>query len=139
MADDLAVELLDKVLDLAGRVSGVMRDGLEALALTEPLANLLWILDPAADPVSLRRLATRLHCDPSNITLLCTQLETRRFAERRPHPGDGRVRTLVLTDEGAEVRRRLIALVNRRSPLSMLDQAEQRALLIMLTKALAEL
>lgn len=139
-SDELAAELLDQVVGLAGRVAGILREGLEALDLTEPLANLMWIVDPAAeDPVSLRRLADRLHRDPSNISLLCVQLEDRGYAERRPHPRDGRVRTLVLTDRGAEVRRRLIALVTSRSPLSVLDEAEQRQLHAMLTRALAAL
>lgn len=138
-SDELAAELLDQVVGLAGRVAGILRDGLEALDLTEPLANLMWIVDPAADAVPLRTLAARMHRDPSNISLLCVQLEDRGFAERRPHPRDGRIRTLVLTEKGADVRQRLIALVTARSPLSVLDDAEQRQLHLMLTKALAAL
>lgn len=48
--------------------------------------------------------------DPSNITLLSTKLEERGLAERRPHPGDGHVRTLVLTTEGRKVREQLLAI-----------------------------
>jgi MarR family transcriptional regulator, organic hydroperoxide resistance regulator len=134
-----AAELLDQVVGLAGRVAGILHEGLEALDLTEPLANLMWIVDPAVDPVALRKLAARLHCDPSNITLLCAQLEDRGFAERRPHPRDGRIRTVVLTEKGAEVRQRLVAMVTARSPLSVLDEGEQFQLHVMLTKVLAAL
>lgn len=137
-SNELAATLLDQMMGLSGQVAGIMRDHLPALDLTEPLANLMWILDPALEPVSLRRLAERLHCDPSNITLLSTQLEGRGLAERRPHPRDGRIRTLALTEAGAGVRRQLLDLVAARSPLAVLDDAEQRQLHAMLTKALAE-
>jgi MarR family transcriptional regulator, organic hydroperoxide resistance regulator len=137
MTNELAAELLDKVVNIAGRVSGIMRAGIETLDLTEPLANLVWLLDPNVDPVSLRKLAARLHCDPSNISQLSVQLEQRGFAERRPHPRDRRVRTLVLTPDGMEIRQRLVALVTARSPLSALDDAEQRQLNTILAKALA--
>jgi DNA-binding MarR family transcriptional regulator len=137
MTNELAAELLDKVVSIAGRVSGIMHDGIETLDLTEPLANLVWLLDPNVDPVSLRKLAARLHCDPSNISQLSVQLEQRGLAERRPHPRDRRVRTLVLTPDGMEIRQRLVALVTARSPLSALDDAEQRQLNTILAKALA--
>lgn len=136
-SNELAATLLDQVMELAGQVAGIMHDHLQALGLTEPLANLLWIVDPALDPVPLRKLAERLHCDPSNITLLSTQLEERGMAERRPHPRDGRIRTLALTEAGAGVRRQLSDLVTARSPLAVLDEAEQRQMHAMLTKALA--
>ncbi|GAA3527076.1 hypothetical protein GCM10022222_07590 [Amycolatopsis ultiminotia] len=138
-SNKLAAELLDQVMSLSGRVAGIMRDGLEALDLTETLANLIWLVDPAVDPVPLRKLAVQLRCDPSNVTLLSTQLEEKGLAERRPHPRDGRVRTLVLTEKGADVRNRLLTLVTARSPLSVLDDAEQRQLHRFLAKALAPL
>lgn len=137
MTNELAAELLDKVVNIAGRMSGIMRDGIETLDLTEPLANLVWLLDPILEPVSLRKLAAQLRCDPSNISQLAVQLEQKGFAERRPHPRDRRVRTLVLTPEGMKVRQRLVALVTAQSPLSVLDEAEQRQLNAMLAKALA--
>lgn len=133
---ELGAELLDQVMTLSGRIAGIMREGLEALDLTETLANLIWLVDPAADPVPLRSLAARLHYDPSNVTLLATQLEERGLARRQPHPRDGRVRTLVLTEKGVGVRKRLLALVTARSPLAVLDESEQRRLHTYLAKAL---
>ncbi|WP_344855270.1 MarR family winged helix-turn-helix transcriptional regulator [Amycolatopsis ultiminotia] len=135
-SNKLAAELLDQVMSLSGRVAGIMRDGLEALDLTETLANLIWLVDPAVDPVPLRKLAARLHYDPSNVTLLCSRLEEKGLAERRPHPRDGRVRTLVLTKKGVQVRNRLLRQVTARSPLGVLDAAEQRQLQVTLTKVL---
>ena len=137
--DEVAATLLYQVMAVAGQVTGRMQDGLERLDLTGPTANLLWTLDPGAEPQSLRKLATLLHCDPSNITLLSAQLEERGLAERRPHPGDGRVRTLVLTGEGRKVREQLLAIVAKRSPFAELDAEEQRTLRSLLGKALTSL
>ncbi|MFD5825709.1 MarR family winged helix-turn-helix transcriptional regulator [Lentzea sp. NPDC060358] len=136
--DELAASLLYQVTALAGEVAGRMRDGLERLELTGPTANLVWVLDPDAEPQPLRKLAGLLRCDPSNISLLSAQLEERGLAERRPHPRDGRVRTLVLTGEGREVRERLLAVVARHSPFVGLGAEEQRLLHSLLAKALAE-
>ncbi|WP_413760452.1 MarR family winged helix-turn-helix transcriptional regulator [Streptomyces sp. MMBL 11-3] len=136
-SSDIAARTLDQVVQLAASITGVMRDGLEELDLTEPLANLLWILDPEAPPLPLRKLALRLHCDPSNVSQLSVQLEDKGLGQRRPHPEDGRVRTLVLTERGVEVRTQLLDLVAARSPLAVLGDAEQERLQAMLTKALA--
>jgi len=136
--DELAASLLYQVMALAGEVAGRMHDGLERLELTGPTANLLWILDPDAEPQPLRKLATLMRCDPSNISLLSAQLEERGLAERRPHPRDGRVRTLVPTAEGRKVRDRLLAVVARHSPFAHLDEEEQLLLRSLLAKALAD-
>jgi len=136
--DELAASLLYQVMALAGEVAGRMHDGLERLELTGPTANLLWILDPDAEPQPLRKLATLMRCDPSNISLLSAQLEERGLAERRPHPRDGRVRTLVPTAEGRKVRERLLAVVARHSPFAHLDEEEQLLLRSLLAKALAD-
>jgi DNA-binding MarR family transcriptional regulator len=56
------------------------------------------------EPLKLSDLATRLHCDNSNVTGIADRLEAAGLAERRPHPTDRRVKTLQLTDRGAEVR-----------------------------------
>ncbi|MQY13188.1 hypothetical protein SRB5_33310 [Streptomyces sp. RB5] len=135
-ANELEAVLLDQLTRLAGWVAGVMQEALEGFGLTVPQANLLWVVDPATAAVPLGRLAARLHCDPSNVTLLCAQLEEKGLAERRPYPGDGRVRTLVLTERGADARRRLLALVAARSPFAVLDEDERRRLTAMLAKAL---
>lgn len=134
--DELAASLLYQVTAIAGQVTGRMQEGLERLELTGPTANLLWVLNPEGEPQSLRKLAALLHCDPSNVTLLSAQLEERGLAERRPHPGDRRVRTLVLTPEGRKTRQRLLATVAKRSPFADLDDEEQLLLHALLAKAL---
>ncbi|MHA6629677.1 MarR family winged helix-turn-helix transcriptional regulator [Pseudonocardia sichuanensis] len=129
--------LVEQVLHLATAVAEDLQDAVGELGLTTPLANLVWLLDPDADPVPLRQLAGRLHCDPSNVTLLSDRLEEKGIAERRPHPGDGRVRTLVLTPAGEAVRRRILEHVEQHSPLAALDAGQQRQLQGLLATALA--
>ena len=134
--DEVGASLLYQVTAIAGQITGRMQEGLERLELTGPTANLLWVLDPEGEPQALRKLATLLRCDPSNITLLSAQLEERGLAERRPHPRDGRVRTLVLTPEGRKIRQRLLSTVAKHSPFAELEDQEQRLLQRLLAKAL---
>lgn len=136
-ANELAAVVLRQLVDLASGVISGMRPWLEELDLSQPLAELIWTVPADGEPMPLRKLAARLHCDPSNVTLLSAKLEERGLAERRPHPRDGRVRTLVLTDAGRDVRERMVEIATRRSPLAVLDEAEQRQLHEMFTKALA--
>ena len=83
--------------------------------------------------------AAQLRCDPSNLTLISAKLEERGLAERRPHPEDRRVRTLVLTEAGRDVRERLIGMVARHSPVGGLNTEEQQHLQTLLAKALTTL
>jgi DNA-binding MarR family transcriptional regulator len=56
------------------------------------------------EPTTMTELAQALKCDNSNVTGIADRLEAAGLAERRAHPSDRRVKTLVLTDKGAEVR-----------------------------------
>jgi DNA-binding MarR family transcriptional regulator len=74
-------------------------------------------------------LATVLACDASNATWLVDRLEERGLVERRPHPGDRRVKSVVLTPEGAQTRARLIErLSTPPDDLVTLDRADLEAL-----------
>ena len=54
-------------------------------------------------------LARTWGCDPSNATFIIRRLEQARLAERRPMPGDGRVKLVALTARGEKVRKELLA------------------------------
>jgi len=129
--------LVEQLISLSGLVVGMTRSVVDAEGLTETQANLLWLLDPAAEPRSLRQLAVRLQCDPSNITLISAKLEEKGLAHRAPHPADGRVRTLVLTKAGEEARARLLATTYAHSPFTVLGEREQQQLHRLLGKVLA--
>ena len=77
------------------------------LGLTPGDMKTLFELDP--DPgCSMSELANTLHCDASNATWLVDRLEERGLVERRPHPRDRRVKSVVLTPEGIATKKLLV-------------------------------
>ncbi|WNV86451.1 MarR family transcriptional regulator [Umezawaea sp. Da 62-37] len=128
--------LVEQLIDLNSLVAGMTRAVVEAEGLNESQANLLWLLDPGAEPVSLKQLAGKLKCDPSNVTLISAKLEEKGLAVRAPHPEDGRVRTLVLTKAGKKARERVLAGAYGRSPFKVLGERDQQQLHRLLKKVL---
>jgi DNA-binding MarR family transcriptional regulator len=79
---------LHEACDLTGLSPGVLKT---LLQLT------------AEQPVAMRDLADRFHCDPSYVTSLVDGLEGAGLAERRTHPTDRRVKMVALSPSGVEV------------------------------------
>lgn len=74
---------------------------------------------------SMGDLAVLLACDASNVTWLVDRLEERGLVERRPHPRDRRVKSVVLTPEGAKTKALLIErLLTPPEDLVGLDRAD---------------
>jgi DNA-binding MarR family transcriptional regulator len=104
--------------------------------LTPPQLFALRTLDPD-NPSPMRALASALHCDTSNVTGLVDGLEAHGLVERRPAEHDRRVRMLVVTERGAQVRERLLAAIHEVPPeLAALSAADQRALRDIMRRAL---
>ena len=80
--------------------------------LSPPQLTALRQLDAQA-PLPMRELAERLHCDNSNVTGIVDRLESRGLVERRSADHDRRVKHLVLTADGAELREQVDALLDR--------------------------
>jgi DNA-binding MarR family transcriptional regulator len=97
-------------------------------------AHALYLL---GTPRSMGELAQRLVCDASNVTGLVDRLEGRGLIERRPTTDDRRVRMLVLTPAGEELRARALARFTEPPPgIAALTSDEQRTLRDLLRKAL---
>ena len=112
--------------------------GLAELGLGFAQAHALRMLDPE-EPIAMSALVERLFCDASNVTGLVDRLEARGLVERRPDPDDRRVKMLVVTPEGADVRRRLRERMEQPpEALQGLSADEQRTLRDLLRKALGE-
>ena len=77
------------------------------LGLTPGHVKCLFALDPEA-PCSMGELAEAQGCDPSSATWLVDRLEERGLVERRPHPRDRRVKSVVLTSAGETTKKSLI-------------------------------
>jgi MarR family transcriptional regulator, organic hydroperoxide resistance regulator len=113
-------------------------DTIAELGLSLPQAHALKVLRPG-HPIAMRELAGGLHCDPSNITGIVDRLGDRGLVERGSAPGDRRVKTLMLTREGAALRMRLLDRLSEPPPgLGKLSPAEQRQLHDLLRRALLD-
>jgi DNA-binding MarR family transcriptional regulator len=83
-------------------------------------------------------LAEHWGCDASYVTALADGLEERGLVERRPHPTDRRVKTIVLTSEGRARRDRALELLSEPpSAFASLDRTELRQLRDLLGKLVA--
>jgi DNA-binding MarR family transcriptional regulator len=84
-------------------------------------------------PLPMHHLATVLGCDNSNVTGLVDRLETRGLVARQPSPDDRRVKHIVLTGAGRELRSELLARVGQPAAglerLTALEQIQLRDLL----------
>jgi DNA-binding MarR family transcriptional regulator len=87
-------------------------------------------------PCTMSELAQALHCDNSNVTGIADRLEAAGLAERRPHPTDRRVKTLVLTERGAAVRGAYDARLGFVPPeLAALSDEDAETLLAIIARA----
>ncbi|HLQ56347.1 MAG TPA: MarR family transcriptional regulator [Streptosporangiaceae bacterium] len=86
-------------------------------------------------PMAMKELGRRLHCDPSFVTVIADGLEKRGLARREAHPGDRRIRNIVLTGAGVEMRQRMERELAAVMPWSsVLDIHEREQLLTLLRK-----
>jgi len=122
-----------------GRLFWEMRPRMIRIAgefgLSPPQLFALRTLDPEA-PVPMRALAAALHCDSSNVTGLVDGLAAQGLVERREAEHDRRVRMLVVTERGAEVRQHMLDVMQEvPEALAGLSPADQRALRDILQRA----
>jgi DNA-binding MarR family transcriptional regulator len=120
------------VKGLANHIEAHLRVRAATLGLTAPQGTALREL---TRPMTLRELAERMSCEPSNITFIADRLEEQGYLERHPHPDDRRAKQLVLTPKGTELRERLLELLSEDSPLAPLAPEEQDVLQHLLTRA----
>jgi MarR family transcriptional regulator, organic hydroperoxide resistance regulator len=92
-----------------------------------------------ATPMPMNELASLLACDNSNVTGLIDRLEARDLVTRQPSPYDRRVKHLVLTDAGRELRARMLDRVGHPpAGFERLTAAENRQLRDLMRKVLAD-
>ncbi len=100
--------------------------------MTPVQARALLALD---HPVPMRELAEHLRCDPSNVTGIADRLESRGLVRRQAQAGDRRVKHLVATTAGEQLRNQLEAALLETSPfMAVLSQRERRSLRNLLRK-----
>ena len=86
----------------------------------------------------MKDLATAWHCDASYVTVLVDDLEARGWVARQAHPDDRRLRVVLLTPSGEEVRRQLLDRLGEPPAFfAAISEAEQLAMRDILRKLLA--
>ncbi|MGW2313632.1 MarR family winged helix-turn-helix transcriptional regulator [Actinomadura luteofluorescens] len=118
---------------LAQQIADHVRERAVTLGLTAAQAT---ALREMTGPMTMRELAERMSCEPSNATFVIDKLEKQGLVERRAHPTDRRARLLVLTADGNALRERLLELLAQDSPLAGLTAQQQRALQELLEQAI---
>ncbi|HEY6398556.1 MAG TPA: MarR family transcriptional regulator [Solirubrobacteraceae bacterium] len=87
-------------------------------------------------PLPMHQLASILACDNSNVTGIVDRLEARGLVARKPYAQDRRVKHIVLTPLGAELRAGMESrMADGSADLGRLSAAEQRQLRDLLRKA----
>src|SRR6185437_12874154 len=100
--------------------------------------HVLRLLEPGK-AVPMGRLAGGLGCDASNITGVVDRLEARGLVQRQAAERDRRVKVLVVTERGLDLRRRLLLRMSEPpEPIRRLSPADQRALAKILRRALTQ-
>jgi MarR family transcriptional regulator, organic hydroperoxide resistance regulator len=126
-------ELCGLVNGLAQQIADHVRERAVTLGLTAAQAT---ALREMTGPMTMRELAERMSCEPSNATFVIDKLEKQGLVERHPHPTDRRAKHLVLTAAGSASRERLLELLVQDSPLAGLGSEQQRALQSLLEQAI---
>ena len=103
----LARQVWSRMFDFLMRTAPERNRSLGRRGLTPNDARALSSLDRVTGR-SMRELAKQWECDASNATWIVDRLERFGLAERRPVPGDRRVRQVVLTPAGERLRAELL-------------------------------
>jgi MarR family transcriptional regulator, organic hydroperoxide resistance regulator len=129
--DQLNAEILESVSELIGRVIGHGEQLAQKLGIPGPFIKALHTMDC---PMAMKELGKRMHCDPSFVTLVADMLEKRGLARREPHPGDRRIKNLVLTEEGIGLKQKLETEIAARMPWNRALNDDERAQLLALIR-----
>ncbi|MQY26498.1 hypothetical protein NRB56_20680 [Nocardia sp. RB56] len=112
----------------------------EGHGLTLTQAKMLLALNEPPSELPMRVLASRLTCDPSNLTGVADRMEARGLVRRTVNPADRRVKYLVATEAGRELADRIRAGQARSlRALAELTAAEERQLESMLERLVGKL
>lgn len=110
-----------------------MRDAVAPLGLTVAQAS---AIREMSNPMTMKELAAKMSCEPSNATVVIDKLEAMRLIERQAHPTDRRAKQLVLTEDGIVLRERVIRALAEQPIIAGLSREGLKALEELLGQAL---
>ena len=130
-----AEELAGLLGELFLHVKNHVERAVQPYDLPPPCAKALHLMDGS---ISMKELGSRMHCDGSFVTSIADTLEQRGLARRKTDGNDRRIKSLVLTRKGRELRTRLIHdLFDDFPGLGNLAPRERDSLRALLRKMLA--
>jgi DNA-binding MarR family transcriptional regulator len=136
--DRLDLEVLDAVGGLFARLIAEGEVLARELGIPVFVIKALHMIDA---PLPMKELGSRMRCDPSFITGIADMLEQRGLAARESDPGDRRVKRLVLTPAGVELKQRMEGQMAARMPwreaLSLDERGSLLALMHKMTSPLS--
>lgn len=132
--DKLDLEVLDAVAGLLSRLLAEGEELARELGLPVFVMKALHMIDA---PLAMKELGGRMRCDPSFITGIADMLEKRGLAARESDPGDRRVKRLVLTPAGAELKQRMERRMAARAPWREALSLDERGSLLKLVLKMA--
>jgi DNA-binding MarR family transcriptional regulator len=136
LAGDKAPKSLAFLLSQVGIfASAKFADAIEEIGLHPAWFRVLNVID-AAEGSSQHAIGEAIQAPPSRMVAIIDDLETRGLVERRPQPGDRRVRALFLTKEGRKVleRGRKVAADHEDRIAASLSKGEREKLVGLLRK-----
>ena len=132
-ADEVTREIIALADQLVGRIWFQFLARIAEFNLSVPEAKALQSLEPDR-PLPMRELSARLHANPSNVTVVVGRLEARGLVSRRGGD-DRRVKSVLLTGAGVDLRRRLAnRLADDHPAVSGLSSSQRDALLRLLRR-----
>ncbi|GAA1070689.1 hypothetical protein GCM10009648_00660 [Tsukamurella spumae] len=119
------------IVGVAERARADFAEAVKPFGLPAHVARALFLLDQSK---SMRTVASELSCDPSHVTGIADELETRGLAVRSPGT-DRRIKMLELTAEGSALRENITAAVAAQAPFAAgLTPAQKQTLRDLLSK-----
>jgi DNA-binding MarR family transcriptional regulator len=112
---------------------------LAAIDLHPPLFRVLNAVD-AAEGESQQAIGEAIGAPASRMVAIVDELEQRGLVERRPHPGDRRIRALYLTAAGRKLlaRGRRIAMEHEEELTGGMSEADRKRLIALLQRVVEE-
>lgn len=137
-APPLSYAVIQLLVAMSGRLGQNFAAHAAELGLSAAEGKAMLALEPDATP-SMRALARRLGFDASNLTGIIDRLEDLGAVQRRSDPADRRIKNIVATDAGRQLRDALAGrLRGDAGPVSALTEAELSDLHALLQRALGD-
>jgi DNA-binding MarR family transcriptional regulator len=132
--DLLDLEILDGVAGLFAELVAKGEELAKSFGIPAFVIKAMHMLDT---PLAMKDLGRLMHCDPSFITGIADTLERHGLAAREADPGDRRVKRLVLTPAGAELKHRLENEILARTPWRQSLSMDERTSLLTLVRRMS--